>query len=166
MNAVPGLHLARASVNFAVSARELWNDNHEDGTLRPEYGSREADSAPVDVRVRFGGSMPMPSNHQRVHPSRIQRVRQERGAIIIFVALGLVVLIGMMGLAVDLGHAYVNKSQLQNIADACALAGASALNGTAGGHHGGPEPSHRFWGVISRISRSSTRRPFPFLPTP
>jgi hypothetical protein len=39
----------------------------------------------------------------------------------------------MMGLAIDLGHAYVNKSQLQNIADACALAGASALNGTAAG---------------------------------
>ncbi len=60
-------------------------------------------------------------------------VREERGAIIIFVALGLVVLIGMLGLAFDLGHAYVNKSQLQNIADASALAGASALNGTAAG---------------------------------
>ena len=75
----------------------------------------------------------MPDNHQRIHPSRIQKIRQERGAIIIFVALGLVVLIGMMGLAIDLGHAYVNKSQLQNIADACAMAGASALNGTAAG---------------------------------
>ena len=107
----------------------------------------------------------MPSNHQRVHPSRIQRVRQERGAIIIFVALGLVVLIGMMGLAIDLGHAYVNKSQLQNIADACALAGASALNGTAAGITR-PRAEPPMPGLISRISRSSTRRPFPFLPTP
>ena len=39
----------------------------------------------------------------------------------------------MIGLAFDLGHAYVNKSQLQNIADASALAGASALNGTSDG---------------------------------
>jgi len=31
------------------------------------------------------------------------------------------------------GHAYVNKSQLQNIADACALAGASALDETSAG---------------------------------
>jgi hypothetical protein len=61
------------------------------------------------------------------------RVRDERGAVIIFVALGLVVLVGMLGLAFDVGHAYVNKSQLQNIADACALAGASALDGTAAG---------------------------------
>jgi len=51
----------------------------------------------------------MSSNQEAVHPSRIQRIRQERGAILIFVALGLVVLIGMMGLAIDLGHAYVNK---------------------------------------------------------
>ena len=69
----------------------------------------------------------------RVHSDRQERIGQERGAIIVFVALGLVVLIGMMGLAFDLGHAYVNKSQLQNIADASALAGASALNGTAAG---------------------------------
>lgn len=61
------------------------------------------------------------------------RLRNEGGAIIIFVAVGLVVLIGMMGLAFDLGHAYVNKSQLQNIADASALAGASALNGKPDG---------------------------------
>ncbi len=57
----------------------------------------------------------------------------ESGTIIVFVALSLVILIGMIGLAVDLGHAYINKSQLQNIADACALAGASALNGMSTG---------------------------------
>jgi hypothetical protein len=42
-------------------------------------------------------------------------------------------LVGFIGLAIDIGHAYVNKSQLQNIADACALAGASALDGTSAG---------------------------------
>jgi len=71
---------------------------------------------------------------QELVPSRRHTgIRQEEGAIIVFVALGLVVLIGMMGLAFDLGHAYVNKSQLQNVADASALAGASALDGTADG---------------------------------
>jgi Flp pilus assembly protein TadG len=44
-----------------------------------------------------------------------------------------VVLIGFLGLAIDLGHLYNNKGQLQNMADACALSGATALNGTAAG---------------------------------
>ncbi len=59
--------------------------------------------------------------------------RSERGAILFIVAACLVVLLGFMGLAIDLGHAYNNKSQLQSIADACALAGASALNGETSG---------------------------------
>src|SRR5262245_47213444 len=57
----------------------------------------------------------------------------ERVAILFIVADGLVVLLGFMGLAIDLGHAYNNKSQLQSMADACALAGATALNGTSAG---------------------------------
>ena len=57
----------------------------------------------------------------------------ERGAILFIVAACLVVLLGFMGLAIDLGHAYNNKSQLQSMADACALAGATALNGTSAG---------------------------------
>ena len=59
--------------------------------------------------------------------------RAERGAILFIVAACMVVLLGFMGLAIDLGHAYNNKSQLQNMADACALAGATALNGTPEG---------------------------------
>jgi hypothetical protein len=61
------------------------------------------------------------------------KLRSEKGAILFIVAACLVVLLGFMGLAIDLGHAYNNKSQLQNIADACALAGASALNSEASG---------------------------------
>ena len=57
------------------------------------------------------------------------KLRSEKGAILVIVAACLVVLLGFMGLAIDLGQAYNNKSQLQNIADACALAGGSALNG-------------------------------------
>ena len=59
--------------------------------------------------------------------------RSETGAILFIVAACLVVLLGFMGLAIDLGHAYNNKSQLQNMADACALAGAAALDGTVTG---------------------------------
>ena len=62
-----------------------------------------------------------------------ERDLHEAGAILVFTAFVLVILLGMIGLTIDLGHAYVNKSQLQNIADACALAGASALNNTVAG---------------------------------
>ncbi len=65
--------------------------------------------------------------------NRDRKAPNDSGAIIVIVAFVLIVLLGMIGLAFDLGHAYINKSQLQNIADACALAGASALNNTAAG---------------------------------
>ena len=46
----------------------------------------------------------------------------ERGAASVFVAILLVVLLGVTALAVDVGAAYAEKSQLQNGADAAALA--------------------------------------------
>src|SRR5665648_735652 len=49
------------------------------------------------------------------------------GAMAILFALLLPVLIGFAGLAVDIGHMYVVKGQLQNAADAGALAGARGL---------------------------------------
>jgi len=58
---------------------------------------------------------------------------REKGAILYIVGASLFVLLGFLGLAFDLGHMYNNKSQLQNMADAAALSGATALNGTAAG---------------------------------
>jgi len=58
---------------------------------------------------------------------------QEKGAILYVVGASLFVLLGFLGLAFDLGHMYNNKSQLQNMADAAALSGATALNGTSAG---------------------------------
>ncbi len=49
----------------------------------------------------------------------------------IIVALSIAVLIGMIGLAVDLGRMFVIKTELQNAADACALAAAKELDGAA-----------------------------------
>ena len=48
----------------------------------------------------------------------------QRGAIIVFTALLLPLLMACTGLAVDLGNLYVHKARLQNAADAAALAGA------------------------------------------
>ncbi len=48
----------------------------------------------------------------------------QRGAIIVFTAVLLPLLMACMGFAFDLGNLYIHKSRLQNAADAAALAGA------------------------------------------
>lgn len=51
----------------------------------------------------------------------------EKGAVAIITGVTLAVLIGFAGLALDLGRLYINKTELQSAADACALAAASEL---------------------------------------
>ena len=52
---------------------------------------------------------------------------RQRGAVTILVALALVVLVGFVGLAIDGGRLYLTKTELQNSADACALAASYEL---------------------------------------
>lgn len=52
---------------------------------------------------------------------------RQGGSVIVLVALAIVVMLGMVGLIVDLGHMFVIKTELQNAADACALAAAREL---------------------------------------
>jgi Flp pilus assembly protein TadG len=56
-----------------------------------------------------------------------KKLTGQRGAVLIFVALVLFLLLGFAAFALDFGYTYVVKSQLQNAADAAALAGASVL---------------------------------------
>ncbi len=51
----------------------------------------------------------------------------QRGVLAILFGLTLVLLIGFIGLAIDLGRFFVIKSELQNAMDACALAAAAQL---------------------------------------
>ena len=53
--------------------------------------------------------------------------RSERGQIFVLTTLGLIVLLGFMGLAVDVGYLKHQKRRMQSAADAAALAGASEL---------------------------------------
>ncbi len=62
-----------------------------------------------------------------------QATQHQRGAVAIIVALCLTLLIGMLGLVLDLGHVYVAKTELQNAADAAALSGAKELDGSLDG---------------------------------
>lgn len=61
------------------------------------------------------------------------RGQHERGAVAIMLGLSIFVLFGFMALAIDLGRTYVVRTELQNAADAAALAGAKQLNQTAAG---------------------------------
>jgi Flp pilus assembly protein TadG len=55
------------------------------------------------------------------------KVKDQQGVTVIIFALLLVVFIGFAALAVDIGHLYVVRNELQNAADAGALAGARLL---------------------------------------
>jgi Flp pilus assembly protein TadG len=55
--------------------------------------------------------------------------KRQRGAVIVTVCLFLLFLLGFMGIALDFGHLFVVKSELQTATDSCALAGAQELDG-------------------------------------
>jgi Flp pilus assembly protein TadG len=59
--------------------------------------------------------------------------RGERGSVLAISAFGMLTFLLATGLCVDISHFYVVRTELQNAADAAALAGASALNGDDGG---------------------------------
>ncbi len=59
--------------------------------------------------------------------------RRERGSVLAIGAFGMLAFLLATGLCVDVSHFYLVKNELQNAADASALAGASALNSKDGG---------------------------------
>lgn len=61
------------------------------------------------------------------HHSRASKRRKERGNVLAYTVLSALFLFLAVGLGVDLSHLYAAKAELQNAADAAALAGASAL---------------------------------------
>jgi hypothetical protein len=59
--------------------------------------------------------------------------RAQRGAVGVMVAAMIVVILGVCGMAIDLGFMYNRRVEMQNLADAAALAAAAELDGTAAG---------------------------------
>ncbi len=62
----------------------------------------------------------------------LSRLAEQRGAVIALVAIFMVVLVGLAAVAIDLSHLYVVRNELQNAADAGALAGARVLYNDTG----------------------------------
>lgn len=55
---------------------------------------------------------------------------RQRGIVAVVIAIGLLALLAMVGLALDSGHVILNKSRLQNTVDAAALSAAKVLDRT------------------------------------
>lgn len=67
------------------------------------------------------------------HDGNLRGRRRERGAIAVLFAFLLLVLVGMIGLSIDISRLYNRKGELQSLADAAALSGADSLDGTKAG---------------------------------
>ena len=52
---------------------------------------------------------------------------RQKGSVLILVGIALAVLVGFLGIVVDLGRLFVTKTELQSAMDACALAAAAEL---------------------------------------
>ena len=66
-------------------------------------------------------------------PSSIKRNRRRRGFSLVTLTLSLSVLLGMLGVAFDLGRMYIVKSELQSFVDSSALGSVIKLDGTGTG---------------------------------
>ncbi len=75
-------------------------------------------------------------------------ITDQKGAVAVIVAVCLVVFVGFTALAVDVGHLYVVRNELQNAADAGALAGARCLFCQEDEYcvpaHGGDKPGGKY----------------------
>src|SRR6185369_16139064 len=58
---------------------------------------------------------------------------RKRGFVLVTMAIAAIALIGMLGLAVDVGRMFIAKNETQNYCDSAALAAALALDGTTTG---------------------------------
>ena len=66
----------------------------------------------------------------------VVRKRGERGFSLVLLSLSFFVMLGMLGLAIDVGRMFIYKNELQTFADASALAAVGRLDGTQSGVQG------------------------------
>ncbi|OGU12976.1 MAG: hypothetical protein A2075_08805 [Geobacteraceae bacterium GWC2_58_44] len=57
----------------------------------------------------------------------LKQIGNDKGFAVVLIAIAMIALVGFVAIAIDVGYAYLVKGQLQNAADAGALAGAGAI---------------------------------------
>src|SRR5438105_14462389 len=87
--------------------------------------------------MRLSLRIPIPESEyslSRFRPDAHEIAQGPRqGYILIALTLGMVFVLGMAGLAVDIGRMYITKSEAQSFADSAAFSAALQLDGTAAG---------------------------------
>jgi uncharacterized membrane protein len=63
----------------------------------------------------------------------LSKPRAQRGFVLIVTSIALTLLLGLAGLAIDIGRIYMIRAELQSFTDAAALSAALELDGTAAG---------------------------------
>jgi Flp pilus assembly protein TadG len=91
-------------------------------------------------------------------PLRKEARKNEQGSIMAMSAIGMLSFILAVGLAVDITRLYLTKNELQNAADAAALAGASGLNFTPTGIH---DAADRVVAEMNKYQFNKTNVSFP-----
>ena len=91
------------------------------------------------IRLRNTASKVAPIGYRRAGSGGTRsfaRKRGERGFSLILLSVSLFVMIGMLGLAIDVGRMFVYKSELQTFADASAMAAVAKMDGSQSGVQG------------------------------
>jgi hypothetical protein len=83
---------------------------------------------------------------------------RERGSILATSAIGMLSILLAVGLGIDISRLYLTKAELQNAADAAALAGVSGLNGAGPGI---TEATNRAVAAMNKYSFNKTSVNFP-----
>jgi Flp pilus assembly protein TadG len=87
-----------------------------------------------------------------------RQTRDEKGQLLALSAIAMIVLLGLVGFAVDVGHAYLVQRQLQSGVDAAALAAAQELPdptlATQAAHEYGPTPSKK--NAVTSVDNAET----------
>lgn len=84
--------------------------------------------------------------------------KRERGSILATSAIGMLSVLLAVGLGIDISRFYLSKAELQNAADAAALAGVSGLNG---GSPGITEATNRAVAAMNKYDFNNTGVSFP-----
>lgn len=95
---------------------------------------------------------------KKVSAEQAGKRKRERGSVLATSAIGMLAVLMAVGLGIDISRLYLSKAELQNAADAAALAGVSALDG---GSPGITDATNRAVAVMNNHNFNKTGVNFP-----